>query len=48
VDQLLQHVLNALILAVAMSRSEESVTSLNRLQELRAQYGLDVLGKLNS
>jgi DNA-binding MurR/RpiR family transcriptional regulator len=40
-------ILNALILAVAMSKSEESLASLNRLQELRATYGLDVLGKLN-
>lgn len=40
-------ILNALILAVAMSKSEESMASLNRLQELRAAYGLDVIGKLN-
>ncbi len=41
-------ILNALILAVAMCRGEASVTSLNRLQELRAAYGLDVLGKPNA
>jgi hypothetical protein len=37
-------VLNALILAVAMARPEESLTALNRLQELRATSGLDVGG----
>ncbi|MDE3090131.1 MAG: MurR/RpiR family transcriptional regulator [Chloroflexota bacterium] len=41
-------IINALILAVAMSRSEDSLTSLKHLQELRAAYGLDVTGKLNS
>jgi DNA-binding MurR/RpiR family transcriptional regulator len=41
-------VLNALILAIAMSRSEESVTFLNRLQEMRADYGLDAIGKSGS
>ncbi len=40
-------ILNALILAVAMSRGEASVASLNQLQELRAAYGLDVVGRLN-
>jgi len=35
-------VLNALILAVAMARPEESLTALNRLQQLRATSGLDV------
>ncbi len=40
-------VLNALILAVAMNRSAESVESLNLLQDLRAKYGLDVPEKLN-
>ena len=41
-------ILNALILAIAMSRSEESVTFLNRLQEMRADYGLDALVKSGS
>jgi DNA-binding MurR/RpiR family transcriptional regulator len=35
-------ILNALILAVAMARPEESLAALNRLQELRAASGLDV------
>jgi DNA-binding MurR/RpiR family transcriptional regulator len=34
-------VLNALILAVAMARPEESLAALNRLQQLRAASGLD-------
>ncbi len=38
-------ILNALILAVAVARGNASVTSLQRLQELRAAYGLDFLGK---
>ncbi len=38
-------ILNALILAVAMARPAESVGTLNRLQELRATYGLDALGQ---
>ena len=38
-------ILNALILAIAMARPEESVAALGRLQELRAAYGLDVLGQ---
>ncbi len=38
-------ILNALILSVAMSRSEASVASLNQLQELRTASGLDVIGK---
>jgi DNA-binding MurR/RpiR family transcriptional regulator len=37
-------VLNALILAVAMTRPEESLAALNRLQQLRATSGLDVPG----
>ncbi len=36
-------IINALILAVAMDRSEATVASLNRLQALRAQYDLDNL-----
>ncbi len=38
-------ILNALILALAMSRSKQSLASLERLQSLRADYGLDILGK---
>ena len=38
-------IVNALVLAVAMARPEESVGALNRLQELRAAYGLDVAGQ---
>jgi DNA-binding MurR/RpiR family transcriptional regulator len=34
-------VLNALILAVAMARPDESLAALNRLQQLRATSGLD-------
>jgi DNA-binding MurR/RpiR family transcriptional regulator len=41
-------IINALILTVAMARSEDTLASLDRLQELRAEYGLDVTGKLNS
>jgi DNA-binding MurR/RpiR family transcriptional regulator len=41
-------ILNAMILAVALERSEDSLGSLKRLEELRAEYGLDVLGKVNS
>ncbi len=37
-------VLNALILAVAMARPEESLAALNRLQQLRATSGLQVPG----
>ena len=39
-------ILNALILAVAMARPEESLAALNRLQRLRATSGLDVLTKV--
>ena len=41
-------VLNALILAVAMARPEESLAALNRLQELRAASGLDAPGRVSS
>ncbi len=41
-------ILNAMILAVAMERSDESLSSLKRMEELRAEYGLDVIGKVNS
>ncbi len=41
-------ILNALILAIAMTKSEESVASLNKLQEMRAAYGLDVTGNTGS
>jgi DNA-binding MurR/RpiR family transcriptional regulator len=37
-------VLNALILAVAMARPDESLTALNRLQQLRSTSGLDIPG----
>jgi len=36
-------ILNALILAVAMARPQESLTALDRLQQMRAAYGLDYL-----
>jgi DNA-binding MurR/RpiR family transcriptional regulator len=38
-------ILNALLLAIAMGKPEESLASLNKLQQLRAEYGLDVIGK---
>jgi DNA-binding MurR/RpiR family transcriptional regulator len=38
-------ILNALILGVAMARPEESLAALNRLQEMRATFGLDAPGK---
>lgn len=38
-------ILNALILAVATARPEQSYTGLDRLQKLRAASGLDTLGK---
>jgi DNA-binding MurR/RpiR family transcriptional regulator len=41
-------ILNALILAVAMARPEESLAALNRLQQLRATSGLDVPGKVSA
>jgi DNA-binding MurR/RpiR family transcriptional regulator len=34
-------ILNALILAVAMARPDESLTALSRLEQMRAAYGLD-------
>jgi DNA-binding MurR/RpiR family transcriptional regulator len=37
-------ILNALILAVAMARPDESLAALNRLQQLRATSGLDIPG----
>jgi DNA-binding MurR/RpiR family transcriptional regulator len=40
-------ILNALILAVAMARPEESLAALNRLQQLRAASGLDGTGKVS-
>ena len=36
-------ILNALILAVAMARPDESLAALNQLQQLRARSGLDIL-----
>jgi DNA-binding MurR/RpiR family transcriptional regulator len=41
-------ILNAIVLAVAMERHTESLASLKRMEELRAEYGLDVIGKVNS
>lgn len=41
-------IINALILAFAMARSDATLESLNRLQELRSEYGLDITGKLSS
>ncbi len=37
-------ILNALILAVAMAKPDESLSALNRLQRLRATSGLDIPG----
>jgi DNA-binding MurR/RpiR family transcriptional regulator len=37
-------ILNALVLAVAMARPDESLTALNRLQQLRSTSGLDIPG----
>jgi DNA-binding MurR/RpiR family transcriptional regulator len=39
-------IVNSLILAMAMARPQESLASLERLQQLRATYGLDTLSKL--
>ncbi len=41
-------ILNALMLAIAMVKPDESVAYLNKLQQLRAEYGLDVVGKNGS
>jgi DNA-binding MurR/RpiR family transcriptional regulator len=41
-------ILNALILAVAMARPGESLTALNRLQQLRAMYDLDTPVKISA
>lgn len=41
-------ILNALVLAVAMARPEASLSALDRFQQLRAAYGLDLLGKVSS
>jgi DNA-binding MurR/RpiR family transcriptional regulator len=41
-------ILNALILAVAMAKSDASLDALNRFEELRATYGLNGNGKLSS
>jgi hypothetical protein len=37
-------ILNALILAVAMARPDESLAALNQLQQLRYTYCLDIPG----
>jgi DNA-binding MurR/RpiR family transcriptional regulator len=41
-------ILNALILAVAMSRPGESLAALNRLQQLRTASGLDGTGRISA
>jgi len=41
-------ILNALVLGVAMARHDESLAALNRLQQLRATSGLDILGKVSA
>jgi DNA-binding MurR/RpiR family transcriptional regulator len=41
-------IVNALILAVAMARPEQSLAALDRLQAVRAKYGFDVLTTLPS
>ncbi len=41
-------ILNAMILAVAMTKSEESMASLKKLQQMRAASGLDIVGKNGS
>lgn len=41
-------ILNALILAVAMTKPEDSLGALERFEEMRAKYGLDEKVKLNS
>jgi DNA-binding MurR/RpiR family transcriptional regulator len=40
-------ILNAIILAVAMAKPDESLAALNRLQHMRATYGLDVPGQVS-
>jgi len=40
-------ILNALILAIAKSRPKETTAKLDRLQELRSAYGLDVVGNVD-
>jgi len=41
-------IVNALILAVAMARPEESLAALDRMQRMRAAYGFDVPGKVST
>jgi DNA-binding MurR/RpiR family transcriptional regulator len=41
-------ILNALILGVALSKPKASLGALDRFQELRAAYGLDINGKVKS
>jgi DNA-binding MurR/RpiR family transcriptional regulator len=41
-------ILNALILGVAMRKPHATLAALDQFQKLRAMYGLDVNGKLNS
>ncbi len=40
-------ILNALILGMALARPEESLATLNHIQEMRAKYGLDAPGKVS-
>jgi DNA-binding MurR/RpiR family transcriptional regulator len=40
-------ILNALVLGVAMAKPDESLAALNRLQQLRATYGLDIPSKVS-
>jgi DNA-binding MurR/RpiR family transcriptional regulator len=41
-------ILNAMILAIAMTKTDETLSSLKQLDELRAAFGLDIVGKLKS
>jgi len=41
-------IVNALILAVAMARPDESLAALDRMQQLRAVYGFDTPGKIST
>jgi DNA-binding MurR/RpiR family transcriptional regulator len=40
-------IMNALILAVAMARPDESLAALDQMQKMRAAYGFDVPGKVS-
>jgi DNA-binding MurR/RpiR family transcriptional regulator len=41
-------IVNALILAVAMAKPDESLAALDRMQQMRAAYGFDVTGKIST